>query len=436
MALKTSSPARWTPTSWFLQATLVAAVLIGGALTAHRMDLLVLATPFAVIVGWCMATRPGAVPRAAEPTVTSEAPIEDVAQQWSWTFDRIDPHAELAVTTFPTDPWVRTEPAEGHLLQLPGGDAMTACVRWMPTRWGQREIFPARTHFLGAWSGFCAGPYDVAGHPLTVRPAPRAFGGKAPLPHPIGLVGQNRSRRVGDGTEFAEIREFRTGDRLRHISWPITARTSRLHVRTSYAEQDTEILLLLDASADFGRPHPQAGIESSLDLGMRACLAFAGHFLSRGERVGVRALGTARNERIRPASGSAQYQRIADTLMTVESVGVRGLARHGIHIPASSGALIILISPLVSQEMLTIAADIAQRGRQLVVVDCLPGHVDVGAESDPLTQIALRLRLIERAQEIRALERRGAPVVPWRGPGSLDHVLLQLARRPPRLVRR
>ena len=426
----------WTPTFAFLQTSLVAGVLIGAALVLHRLDLLVIGTPFAVITGWCLATRPDRVPLPTPETVTSTTPVESVAQRWDWTFAQVDPGVEQVVTTVRTDEWVRIDPDNGALIGLPTSPSTTVSVRWLPKRWGHRTVFPARTHFLSVWGGFVAGPFDTAGLDLTVRPAPQAFTGKAALPHPVGLIGQNRSRHVGEGSEFAEIREFRTGDRLRRISWPITARTGRLHVRTSYAEQDTEVLILLDASSDFGRSRADSGVDSSLDLGMRCALAVAGHFLTRGERVGVRALGTVRSERIKPASGAAQYQRISDTLMTVESAGVRALPRHGLHVNAAAGALIILISPLVNQEVLTIAADVAQRGRPMVVVDCLPDNVDVGAQTDVLTDLALRLRLMERAQEIRTLQQHGAPVIPWRGPGSLDHVLLQLSRRPPRVVRR
>lgn len=426
---------RWTPSATFLQATVCAVVLIGAALVAHRMDLLIIGTPFAVITAWSLATRPTGSPRASDPEVTSRGPLEGSAQRWTWTFGEVD-GAEVAVTTFDHDPWVRTDPPGGSTMVLPDSPRLDVTVHWQPTRWGPREIFPARTHLLSAWGSFCAGPYDTPGRRLAVRPAPQPFGGKAALPHPIGLIGQNRSRRIGDGSEFAEIREFRTGDRLRRISWPITARTGRLHVRTSYAEQDTEVLVLLDASADFGRSRPDAGLESSLDLGVRATLALAGHFLTRGERVGVRAMGTARNERIHAASGAAQYQRICDILTTVESVGVRSLPRSGLHLHASFGALVLLVSPLVNGEMLTIAADIARRGRPLVVIDCLPEAVDTGFGDDPLADLALRLRLVERAQEIRRLQTHGAPVVPWRGPGSLDPVLRQLSRRPPRVITR
>ena len=39
------------------------------------------------------------------------------------------------------------------------------------------------------------------------------------------------------------------------------------------------------------------------------------------------------------------------------------------------------------------------------------------------------MRLLEREMEVTEVTRRGIPVVPWRGPGTLDEVLQRLARR-------
>ena len=78
---------------------------------------------------------------------------------------------------------------------------------------------------------------------VATVPTPGVFTSRAALPHPVGLVGQHRSARVGGGTELAEIRPFRTGDRLRRIHWPVSLRTGALHVTTTYADQDAEVRL-------------------------------------------------------------------------------------------------------------------------------------------------------------------------------------------------
>ena len=61
---------------------------------------------------------------------------------------------------------------------------------------------------------------------------------------------------------------------------------------------------------------------------------------------------------------------------------------------------------------------------------CVDGILPATAQ-DPRSAGALawRLRLLEREIQRTEVARRGIPVVPWRGPGSLDDVLRRLARR-------
>jgi len=71
-----------------------------------------------------------------------------------------------------------------------------------------------------------------------------------------------------------------------------------------------------------------------------------------------------------------------------------------------------------------------------VVIDTLPDHVVV--HDDEYTALAWRIRLLERRRELRMVTAAGIPVIQWRGPGSLDQVIRDIARRTtgPRLVRR
>jgi len=56
---------------------------------------------------------------------------------------------------------------------------------------------------------------------------------------------------------------------------------------------------------------------------------------------------------------------------------------------------------------------------------------------DPhIAELAWRMRRLERDQVLAGLAALGSPVIPWRGPGTLDAVLRRLARRAgaPRVV--
>src|SRR5215470_7349498 len=58
----------------------------------------------------------------------------------------------------------------------------------------------------------------------------------------------------GPGSEPGESREYRPGDDVRRMDWPVTARTTVPHVRQTTADRELETWLAIDVSAslDFG----------------------------------------------------------------------------------------------------------------------------------------------------------------------------------------
>ena len=93
-------------------------------------------------------------------------------------------------------------------------------------------------------------------------------------------MGQNRSHHPGDGGEFADIRPFRFGDRLRRVHWPVSVRTGELHVTATHADQDSEVLLLVDAMHDIGTS--QGGAAAAWTC--RTCGGATEHYLRSGDR--------------------------------------------------------------------------------------------------------------------------------------------------------
>ena len=68
------------------------------------------------------------------------------------------------------------------------------------------------------WSGYRWGPQRVQEAGIIALPESAAFR-SGETPHPVGLIGQNRSRRSGHGSEFYSIRPFQPGDPLRRVNW-------------------------------------------------------------------------------------------------------------------------------------------------------------------------------------------------------------------------
>lgn len=62
-------------------------------------------------------------------------------------------------------------------------------------------------------------------------------------------IGELRSRRLGRGLDFAELREYQAGDDVRLIDWKVTARTGRPHTKLFVEERERPVYLLIDFRA-------------------------------------------------------------------------------------------------------------------------------------------------------------------------------------------
>jgi hypothetical protein len=98
----------------------------------------------------------------------------------------------------------------------------------------------------------------------------------------------------------------------------------------------------------------------------------------------------------------------------------------------TAGTVVIVLSPMMSDAIATATASLHRRGLPVLVVDTLPDDARALAPEgtdEQVADLAWRLRRTERDQLVAALAGEGCPVVPWRGPGTLDDVLHRLARR-------
>lgn len=88
----------------------------------------------------------------------------------------------------------------------------------------------------------------------------------------------------GPGTEAGESQEYRPGDDVRWMDWPVTARTTVAHVRRSIADRELETWLAVDLSAslDFG-----TGRWLKRDLVVAAAAAMVHLTVRGGNRVGA-----------------------------------------------------------------------------------------------------------------------------------------------------
>lgn len=67
-------------------------------------------------------------------------------------------------------------------------------------------------------------------------------------------IGENSTFFKGLGSDFVELREYTTGDDIKHIDWIISAKMNQPHVKVFQEEKELNIVLvsLLNASLNFG----------------------------------------------------------------------------------------------------------------------------------------------------------------------------------------
>ncbi|GAA2738546.1 DUF58 domain-containing protein [Pedococcus aerophilus] len=446
---------RWRVTPAHVRSLGLGLLLLAVGVVLRRPDAVVLGAPLLLVALWASARRP-----SSDPVVHAALghPLLREGQATTWRAS-LAPHAEveeMGLTVLPTA-FTTYSPGSRSLAAAPGGDDPTTLdLVCRSTRWGHRPLGPATIALTSPLGAFRWEPEPVTLPAIPTVPLPDTFTARVAVPRPDGLIGQNRSHHPGDGGELDQIRPFRFGDRLRRVHWPVSVRTGELHVTATHADQDSEILLLVDAMHDIGRSDSLGGSSSSLDNAVRAAGAIAEHYLRAGDRVGLLVLGARDLPPVSAAAGQHHLRRVLDALARTtvadgtvsDEKRLRSQLRHHV----SAGTLAVVLTPAVSPEVLAHAVGLSRRGISVVAVDTLPAHLATAdiplerlaevsattADQPVETRLAWRLRLLERGREMARAQEAGVPIVPWAGPGTLDLVLRDLGRRSrsPRVVTR
>jgi uncharacterized protein (DUF58 family) len=126
-----------------------------------------------------------------------------------------------------------------------------------------------------------------------------------------------QARRIGMGTEFAELREYGIGDDIRLIDWKATARRSRPLVRVLEPEREQTLIILLDR----GRlMTAQVQGLKRFDWGLNATLSLALAGLHRGDKVGIGVFDREVTTWIPPERGQHQLPKLIERLTPIQPI--------------------------------------------------------------------------------------------------------------------
>jgi uncharacterized protein (DUF58 family) len=121
------------------------------------------------------------------------------------------------------------------------------------------------------------------------------------------IAGLHRSPHLGFSTDFAEHRQYMPGDDLRHLDWKLLARTDRLYIKKYQGDTNTQLHILIDASASMGYG---SGAVSKLQFAqyLASSLAFLG--MRQHDSVGMVAFDEQVIEHVPPRSRSGHIRTV------------------------------------------------------------------------------------------------------------------------------
>ena len=382
-----------------------------------RPELALIAAPFAVLlaVGLSLARPPDVrvhfevdrerVLEGEEVTVEVELDARDSASRLELLVD-VPRGLELIDRRNPLA--LRLELEEERRLEL-----RLLCARWGAYRLGEVHLRATDAAGLLAWEQ----TLDRSSG-LQVYPRPEVLR-ELVAPRETQLFTGNRvSRQKGEGLEFADLRPFAPGDRIRRINWRASARRDDLWVNEFHAERNADVILFLDSFADARR-----GGTGTLDQAVRAAASLSERYLLDKDRVGLVNFGGVLNW-LRPGTGLVQRYRIVEALLNTEITLSYAWKEIDV-LPRGTlppKALVLALTPLLDDRAVSALLDLRARGFDLVIVEVSPLPF-VEPASEASGELAFRLWKLRRDGRRSEYERAGAPVVEWDDATPLTAIL-------------
>ncbi len=408
-------------------------VALGGlilALVMGQSGLAALAFPFAVAVALGLRrTRPVQV--TARITLDSDQVLEGdlvtgrVVLEWDGAFKAdVMLHRLRGVAPAGTSALSWSHPAAGRRVEIP--------IELRATQWGLHQVGELWVRLDARFALLCWTGNVVSGPTLRVLPGVERLNRLLDPAESRAVWGAHRSRRLGDGHEFAELRPYVPGDRLRDLNWTATARHGKPLVNRYHPDLSGDVVIALDVFAG-----GSTGSTDSLVRAARAAWGIASTHLRANDRVGLAGLGGS-TQWLPPTGGRRARYRLLETLLRIGGDAAAGATlRSGAHRAAiPSSALVIALTSLHDRDTVDTLAAWRARGRSVAVVLIEAGDA-VAESASESGRLARRLWGLELDRRKRELARIGIPLVTVPANGAMTPVVsaLRRARRAPHLRR-
>ena len=162
-------------------------------------------------------------------------------------------------------------------------------------------------------------------------------------------VGEHRSPFHGFAIEFAQHREYTTGDDTRHLDWKVLGRSDRYYIKQY--EQDTNFVAHLVVDGSRSMNYGSAAVTKlHFAKALAACLAYV--ILLQRDAAALAVFDTAMKEYIPRTDNLGRIQHIMDRLAAFEATGETrlGTALEQVAQHTKHRGITVLISDLFDDE--------------------------------------------------------------------------------------
>jgi uncharacterized protein (DUF58 family) len=165
------------------------------------------------------------------------------------------------------------------------------------------------------------------------------------------MVGMHKSKMRGVSTEFAQHRQYVTGDDTKHLDWKVFAKTDRYYVKEYEVETSMPVFFMLDASPSMFFKSGEEGM-TKFEYAATIIATMAYLLMQQKDTFGIAVFDEKIRTHMPSRSSGSHYRQVLDLLGKVTSAGGKtdvGTAILNLAPQLKSRGLVIIVSDFVDK---------------------------------------------------------------------------------------